>query len=77
MPDIALIFQCNEINQSACAIAKKVAKEKGTFTAGGISMTDVYQVTRNKEKTVAELQTSIKALIENDIDMLICEVNPE
>ena len=37
-------------------------------------MTDVYQTTRNKEKTVAELKTSTKALIESDIDMLICEV---
>ena len=37
-------------------------------------MTDVYQTTRNKEKTVAELKTSIKALIDSDIDMIICEV---
>ena len=37
-------------------------------------MTDVYQTTRNKEKTVAELKTSTRALIESDIDMLICEV---
>ena len=37
-------------------------------------MTDVYQTTRNKEKTVAELKTSTKALIDSDIDMLICEV---
>ena len=37
-------------------------------------MTDVYQTTRNKEKTVAELKTSTKALIESDTDMLICEV---
>ena len=37
-------------------------------------MTDVYQTTRNKEKTIAELKTSTKALIDNDIDMLICEV---
>ena len=51
-----------------------MAKEKGTVTAGGIAMTDVYQTTRNKEKTVAELKTSTKALIESDIDMLICEV---
>ncbi len=37
-------------------------------------MTDVYQTTRNKEQTIAELKTSTKALIDNDIDMLICEV---
>ena len=51
-----------------------MAKEKGTVTAGGISMTDVYQTTRNKEKTVAELLTSTKALRDNNIDMFICEV---
>lgn len=36
-------------------------------------MTDVYQTTRNKEKTVAELATATKALVENDIGMIICE----
>ena len=57
----------------ACKIAKDVAKEKSTITAGGIAMTDVYQTTRNKEKTMAELDTAMKALIENDIDMILCE----
>ena len=51
-----------------------MAKEKGTYTAGGISMTEMYQDTRNKEKTIEELRTATKALIENDIDILICEV---
>jgi len=64
---------CEEINNSACKIAKSVAKEKGTITAGGIAMTDQYQSTRNKELTMAELKVAIKALIENDIDMIICE----
>jgi len=64
---------CSRINESACKIAKQVAKEKSTITAGGIAMTDVYQTTRNKEKTMAELDTAMKALIENDIDMILCE----
>ena len=50
-----------------------MAKEKTTITAGGIAMTDVYQTTRNKEKTMAEMETAMKALIDNDIDMIICE----
>ena len=37
-------------------------------------MTDIYQSTHNKEKTIAELKIATKALIENDIDMIICEV---
>ena len=37
-------------------------------------MTDIYQTTRNKEQTIAELKTATKALIENNIDMIICEV---
>ena len=53
---------------------QKVSQEKGTITAGGIAMTDIYQTTRNKEKTIAELKTATKALIENNIDMIICEV---
>ncbi len=36
-------------------------------------MTDIYQTTRNKASTVAELKTATKALIENDIEMIICE----
>merc|ERR1712029_266799 len=64
---------CSRINEVACKIAKDVAKEKSTITAGGIAMTDVYQTTRNKEKTMAELDTAMKALIENDIDMILCE----
>lgn len=36
-------------------------------------MTDVYQTTRNKDKTIAELKTATAALIENDIDMIVCE----
>ena len=67
-------MQCRRINDSACQIAKEVAKEKHTITAGGIAMTDIYQTTRDKEKTQAELATSAKALIDNDIDMIICEV---
>ena len=37
-------------------------------------MTDIYQTTRNKEQTIAELKTATKALLENNIDMIICEV---
>merc|ERR1711953_894554 len=51
---------CSRINEVACKIAKDVAKEKSTITAGGIAMTDVYQTTRNKEKTMAELDTAKK-----------------
>ena len=67
-------FQCDQINNAACAIAKQVSKEKDTITVGGIAMTDIYQSTHNKEKTIAELKIATKALIENDIDMIICEV---
>ena len=51
-----------------------MSQEKGTITAGGIAMTDIYQTTRNKEKTIAELKTATKELIANNIDMIICEV---
>ena len=51
-----------------------MSKEKDTITVGGIAMTDIYQSTHNKEKTIAELKIATKALIENDIDMIICEV---
>ncbi len=68
------MLQCDAINKAACKIAKSISKEKGTITAGGLAMTDVYQTTRDKAKTQAELRTAIKELIDSDIDMLICEV---
>ena len=40
---------------------------------GGISKTDVYKSTRDKTKTIEELKTALQVLIDNDIDMIICE----
>ena len=38
-------------------------------------MTSIYETTRDKEKTIEELRIATRALIENDIDIIICEVN--
>ena len=40
------IFQCCEINQASCDIAKKVSKKYDTIVAGGIVYTAVFKQTR-------------------------------
>ena len=64
---------CFQINQSSSIIAKEISKMKSTITAGSISKTDVYKSTRDKTKTIDELKTALQVLIDNDIDMIICE----
>merc|ERR1712142_609549 len=64
---------CRQINQAACKIAKEVSEEYGTIVAGGITQTETYVETRDKEKVQAELKKAIEVLIENDVDLIIVE----
>jgi len=66
-------LSCREINTSACKIAKEVSKEYGTIVAGGITQTETYVQTKNKEKVQAELTKALDVLIENDVDLIIVE----
>ena len=50
-----------------------IFKHHALCSSGGISKTDIYKSTRDKTKTVDELKTALKVLIDNDIDMIICE----
>ena len=67
------MFQCRQINQAACKIAKEVSEEYGTIVAGGITQTEIYVETRDKEKVQAELKKALEVLIENDVDLIIVE----
>ena len=69
-----LFFQCREINQAACDIAKGIQKAKGTILAGGITQTAVYETSKDKRMVQAELYQSLEVLIENGIDLIIVEV---
>ncbi|XP_023327836.1 betaine--homocysteine S-methyltransferase 1 isoform X2 [Eurytemora carolleeae] len=64
---------CGEINQGACNIAKKIAKEKGTIVAGGIVQTGVFSTKRDKKEVHEELREGLEVLIQNDIDLIIVE----
>jgi len=66
-------YTCDEINQTSCDIAKKIAKKYGTITAGGISQTGNFAVWKDAEKTKADLRRSIEILVKNDIELIICE----
>jgi len=52
-----------------------VAREKGTILAGGVTQTEVYNVTKNKEDVREELKKALQTLVENDVDLIICEVS--
>jgi len=67
-------FSCDEINQAACDIAKKVSGSKGTIMAGGITQTGIFDKTKaNKNKIQAELRSALEILVKNDIELIICE----
>merc|ERR1712142_552489 len=68
-------FSCDEINQAACDIAKKVSKSRGTIVAGGITQTGIFDKTKaDKNKIQGELRSALEILVKNKIDLIICEV---
>jgi len=66
-------FTCDEINQTSCDIAKKIAKKYGTITAGGLSQTGNFARWKSKEKVQTDLRRAVAILVKNDIDLIICE----
>jgi len=67
-------FSCDEINQAACDIAKKISKSRGTIVAGGITQTGIFDKAKaDKSKIQQELRSALKILVKNGIDLIICE----
>jgi len=70
-------FSCDEINQAACSIASKVARERGTIMAAGITQTGLFQGNTGKvpvkAEVQAELRSALKVLVRNELDLLIVE----
>merc|ERR1712110_1207769 len=67
-------FTCAEINQAACDTAKKVARERGTIVAGGITQTGTFNPGSSvKSKVQTELRKALEVLILNKVDLIICE----
>jgi len=71
--DDAPKLSCKQINSAACKIAKEVSEEYGTIVCGGITQTETYVTTKNKEKVQEELTKALEVLIENDVDMILVE----
>merc|ERR1712038_554951 len=71
--DDAPKLTCKQINSAACKIAKEVSEEYGTIVCGGITQTETYVTTKNKEKVQEELTKALEVLIENDVDMILVE----
>lgn len=68
-------FSCDEINQAACDIAKKVSNKYNTIIAGGVTQTG--HLARwdpdNKAKVQRDLRRGLDTLIKNGVDLVICE----
>ena len=71
-------FQCLEINQASCDIAKKISEKKGTIVAGGIIQTGVYKTVKGEPVGKAEVQQELieglEVLIKTNIDLFIVKV---
>ena len=70
-------FQQNdEINQSACDLAKGVAQDGGVFCAGSICQTArLYAQGAGKERIQKRFEEQIAIFLKNDMDLLIAEVS--
>jgi len=68
---------CLDINRASCDIAKKISQRKGTIVAGGIIQTAVYKTVKGthegKKEVHQELVEGLEVLIDNNIDLIICE----
>lgn len=71
-----LLQQNEEINQSACDLAKGVAQEGGVFSAGSICQTArLYAQGAGKERIQKRFEAQIAIFLKNDLDLLIAEVS--
>ena len=67
--------QTEDINQSACDLAKDVAEEGGVFCAGSINQTGtLYAGGAGKDDIQKRFDAQIQIFLKNDLDFLIAEV---
>ncbi|XP_070566449.1 betaine--homocysteine S-methyltransferase 1-like isoform X2 [Ptychodera flava] len=62
-----------QVNRSACNIARKVADEGNALVCGGISPTPSYQEGRGKEVVQEEFRKQCKIFVEEKVDFLLAE----
>ena len=73
-------FSVDEINQAACDIARKVARDKGTIVAAGVTQTGLFQgdgPKPSKHQIQAELRCAMEIYKKNDVELILCEVRGE
>ena len=70
----SFFLQGSSINQAACDIAFKIAKEGDALVAGGVSQTPSYLAGKGKEVCQAEFKKQLDIFIKNNVDFMIAEV---
>ena len=68
------MFQCAQINQAACDLAREVANEGDALVAGNICQTPSYMSGHGKDVVQKEFQKQIEVFVKNDVDFLLGEV---
>ena len=71
---VYFVFQCEQINQAACDLAREVANEGDALVAGNICQTPSYMSGLGKEIVQQEFQKQIDVFVKNDVDFLLGEV---
>ncbi|CAH3128816.1 unnamed protein product [Porites lobata] len=74
MDDNVIDEKNEEINQSACDLAKSVAGEGGVFSAGSICQTaTLYMHGAGRNRIQERIEEQIQIFLKNDMDLLIAE----
>lgn len=66
-------FSCQQINDTACRIAREVANEGDALVAGSISKCPSYQEGKGKAVVQAQIREQLKPFIKNKVDFIIAE----
>lgn len=69
-----MCFQCKEINDASCKIAREVAEEGDALVLGGVCQTPTYLSGQGKEAVKAEFRKQVQVFVEKKVDFLLAEV---
>lgn len=68
-------FQCRQINEAACRLAREVADEGDALVAGGITRCPVYVQGKGMAAVQAQIKQQLDVFVKNKVDFIIAEVS--
>jgi len=70
---VAKSYTCDEINQAACDIAKKIAGPAGALVCGGVSSSPYYSSGEGKAAVQEEFRAQTRVFMRNNVDWVLGE----